>query len=73
MRSRADLRRLPTWARYAIALAVLAMVLAVVLLVRPDARTAGIPTWYLVVVRIGAVGLFAYLAIRLVLSFTHRR
>jgi len=63
MRRRVDLRRLPALARYAVALAVLAVVVAIVLLVRPDTgRPAG---WYTAVVQVGAVALLVYLAGRL--------
>ncbi|MGW4063135.1 hypothetical protein ACWEGE_32960 [Amycolatopsis sp. NPDC004747] len=63
MRRRVDLRRLPAPARYAVALAVLAVVIAIVLLVGPGTgRPAG---WYSAVVSVGAVALLVYLAGRL--------
>jgi ABC-type nickel/cobalt efflux system permease component RcnA len=62
MRWRADLMRLPAWARYGIAFAVLAVVVGIVLLVRPDAASAQPATWYTVLVRIGGIALVAYVA-----------
>jgi hypothetical protein len=52
-RRRVDLTRLPVAARYALALVVVALVVALVLVVAPaDARPA---RWYTVLVRVGAV------------------
>jgi hypothetical protein len=61
MRRRVDFLGLPRWARYGLALVILAAVVGIVLLVRPDAGTAGPATWYTVLVRIGAVALLLFL------------
>jgi hypothetical protein len=64
-RRRVDFTTLPAVARYALALAVLAAVVALVLLARGNHQTSP-ASWYTAVVRVGAVLLLVYLAARLI-------
>lgn len=62
-RRRVDLTRLPAAARYALALAVLVLVTAVVLMVRGDETSMQPASWYTKVVWIGALALLLYAVI----------
>ncbi len=56
-RRRIDFTRLPAVPRFALAFAVLAVVIGLVLLARRDSAPAQPAGWYTWVVRVGAVGL----------------
>jgi ABC-type nickel/cobalt efflux system permease component RcnA len=59
-RRRVDFTQLPTIARYALALTVLAVVVGVVVVVRGDDASDEPAGWYTVVVRVGAILLLVY-------------
>ncbi len=66
--------RLPAAGRYALALAIVAVVVGLVLVLRAgDNVTSEPPVWYAVVVRVGAVVLLAYGALSLVRRLMRRR
>jgi hypothetical protein len=65
-RRRVDFMRLPAIARYALALAILAVVVGLVLLVPGDHAGEEPAGWYTVVVRVGAVLLLLYAGIWMV-------
>lgn len=75
-RRRIDLTCLPAAARYAVALAVLVIVTAMVFTTRGDETSTQPASWYTAVVSIGAVALLLYGVIWLVLrvaTFRRRR
>ena len=64
-RRRVDLTRLPAPARYALALVILAVVVALALTAPASHSASGPAGWYTIIVRFGAVLLLLYAGFRL--------